>query len=197
MKAAEVRTAHGGAVAPRHARREAAFRVVRVADHAVREPSEQRIEGVGSGLAHEPHEFRPRAELREPRGQRVARGVGSDDVDFPLDEQCLDAAARAPYGAEGARLDVIERDVHDRTAEGGEVVGEGARARADDEREDGGAVEVLDQERHAALPAHLEVRVVTDEGDADRVEAHDTSAVTASRSSSIPSLVWALVTTSR
>ena len=45
-----------------------------------------------------------------------------------------------------------------------------SRGRTDRHGLDHGTVEVLDQQRHAALPSHAHVRVMAHEGDADRTD---------------------------
>ena len=78
------------------------------------------------------------------------------------------------------------------------MVGELSRTGTDGDGLDDPAVEVLDEQRHASLAAHPQVRVMTDERDPERsVAIHGalavTSPATASRSSGSPSPVRALV----
>ena len=138
------------------------------ADHPVGESLQDRVEVVPGGEADEPDHPGRRAELGETAGESVARCVGRDDVDGPFAQQGADAAARPPDITRGTGLDMMQRNVLDRTFESGEMIAQLSRRGTDRHRLDHRAVEVLDEQHHAALPAHPQVRMVAHERHTDR-----------------------------
>ena len=138
------------------------------ADHPIGQALQDRVEAVSGGEPDEPDHPGRGAELGQPTSEGVAGCVGCDDVDGTFAQQGTDAAARPPDGAQRARLDVVQRDVHNRAVEGGEMIAQLARAWTDRQGLDHGTVEVLDQQRHAALPPHAQVPMMAHEGHANR-----------------------------
>ena len=90
----EIRSAvdHRVLAAPARSGREAPAGVARFADHAVGDALEQRVEPVVPRLIDEPHHFRGRTALGEATRDRVARGIGRDDVDASLAQHLADRA---------------------------------------------------------------------------------------------------------